>query len=168
MNLYVMRHGAAAARGSSSVRTDRQRPLTTKGARRIRQVAREMKAMGLSFDLVLSSPYPRARQTAEIVAKKLRARPSLRLTDRLAVGSSPQRLLEDLRDLRPMPHSMLLVGHEPFLSNLISLLLSGRTGLHLELKKGGLCHLTVELHRPHPRATLHWLLTPGQVIRICK
>lgn len=165
MNLYVMRHGAAAARGSSTVRTDRQRPLTAKGARRIRQVARAMKATGLSFDLVLSSPYPRARETAELVAGKLRALPRLRLTDRLAVGSSPQRLLEDLSNLRPIPRSVLLVGHEPFLSSLVSLLLSGRTGLHLELKKGGLCHLTVEPQRSHSRATLHWLLTPGQMIK---
>jgi phosphohistidine phosphatase len=165
MKLYVLRHGAASARDSLRVRTDRKRPLTAKGARRIRQVARAMKAMGLSFDVVLSSPYLRAQQTAEIVVAKLRLQRCLQLTDRLAVGAIPRHLMEDLRELRPAPRSVLLVGHEPFLSSLVSLLLAGRTGLHVELRKGGLCHLTMPAQRTHPRATLHWLVTPAQLLK---
>ena len=92
-----------------------------------RQIAEAMEALELSFDLILSSPYLRARQTAEIVAEAFKARKRLELSDSLTPGGSTKKLVELLNRLQPSPESVLLVGHEPYLSGLISLLVSGDT-----------------------------------------
>ncbi len=59
-----------------------------------------------------------------------------------------------------------MVGHEPFLSEMVSRLLTGSVAPVIALKKGGLCKLTVESFKPVCRATLEWLLTPGQLAKI--
>lgn len=163
MDLYIMRHGIAAARGAPDLATDRQRSLTEEGRTKLRKITRAMKAMELSFDLILSSPYLRAKQTAEIVAGELKARKRLELADELAPGTSPKLFLERLRRSQMLPESVLVVGHEPHLSSLISLLLSGSPTLQIELKKGGLCKLAVPALKTERRATLEWLLTPKQM-----
>ena len=90
------------------------------------QIAEAMEELELSFDLILSSPYLRARRTAEIVAEHLEAGRKLELSDTLTPGGSTRRLVELLNRLQPSPESILLVGHEPYLSGLISLLVSGK------------------------------------------
>jgi phosphohistidine phosphatase len=122
-----------------------------------------MEALGLSFDLILSSPYLRARQTAEIIAEALKARKKLELSDNLTPGGSAKKLVDLLNHLRPSPESVLLVGHEPYLSTLISLLVAGDASLAMVMKKGGLCKLSVESLAPGRCATLEWLLTPKQM-----
>jgi phosphohistidine phosphatase len=62
-----------------------------------------------------------------------------------------------------MPANVLLVGHEPGLSQLISLLVAGEAGVSILLKKGSLCKLSVESLKPGRCATLEWLLTPKQM-----
>ena len=122
-----------------------------------------MGALELSFDLILSSPYLRARQTAEIVAEVLKARKKLELSEFLTPGGSTKKLVELLRHRHPPPESVLLVGHEPYLSGLISLLVSGRESIAVTMKKGGLCMLSTE-ELAHGRcAGLEWLLTPKQM-----
>ena len=68
MNLYLLRHGIAAERGAGQSAGDADRPLTTKGRRKLRRAAAAMRTMQLSFDVILSSPLVRARQTAELIA----------------------------------------------------------------------------------------------------
>ena len=72
MMLYLMRHGLAVEPGSPGFKMDADRALTHKGRRQLRKIARAMKGMELEFDLILSSPFVRARQTAEIVAATLK------------------------------------------------------------------------------------------------
>lgn len=100
---------------------DRQRSLTARGKSRIRKIAAAMKAMGLSFDCILTSPLRRARQTADMVAKVLPARDKLILTGTLAAGRREGAVLKFLAGMKPRPKNVLLVGHEPQLSGLISL-----------------------------------------------
>ena len=69
MNLYILRHGIAVEHGAPGYAKDADRPLTPEGERKLGQIAEAMKALELTFDLILSSPYLRARQTAEIVAE---------------------------------------------------------------------------------------------------
>ena len=71
MNLYLLRHGIAVEPGTPGCEKDSERPLTPKGKRQLRQIAAAMKKMDLRFDLILSSPFLRARQTAEIIAESL-------------------------------------------------------------------------------------------------
>ncbi len=163
MNLCLLRHGIAVERGSPGYAQDADRPLSPEGERKLRVIAEAMQALELSFDLVLSSPYLRAHQTAEVVAKTLDLRKKLRFSDSLVPDGSTRRLVEFLNRLQPAPESVLLVGHEPYLSGLISLLVAGKRSCSVTLKKGGLCRLTTESLKHGRCAALEWLLTPGQM-----
>ena len=163
MNLYVLRHGIAVEPGTPGYEKDADRPLTPKASANCGRSPTAMEALELSFDLILSSPYLRALQTAEIVAKALKGRKKVELSDSLTPGGSTKKLVELLNRLQPSPESVLLVGHEPYLSGLISLLVSGDAGFAVVMKKGGLCKLSTESLKPGRCAALEWLLTPKQM-----
>src|SRR5712691_710324 len=163
MNLYVLRHGLAVEHGAPGYARDADRPLTPKGKRKLEQIADAMDAMALSFGLILSSPYTRARQTAEIVADTLHARKKLEYSEDLVPDGSFKKLIEGLNDLKSRPEDVLLVGHEPYLSGLISLLVSGDSDFSVVMKKGGLCKLFIESLKHGRCAALEWLLTPRQM-----
>lgn len=164
MNLYILRHGLAVEPGTPGYGKDSDRPLIPEGERKLVQIARAMKALDLSFDLILSSPYLRARQTAEIVAKAFKLGKSLEFSDTLTPSGSFKKLIESLNRADPAPDSVLLVGHEPYLSELISLLVSGDVGSRVVMKKAGLCKLSTESLAPGRCAVLEWLLTPKQMM----
>lgn len=139
---------------------DSERPLTGKGRRQLRRSAAAMKRMKLRFDLVLSSPYVRARETAEIVVEELDLKKRLRLSDTLKCENEPESMIVEIGRLKPAPKNLLLVGHEPYLSELVSRLVSGNGGLAMDFKKGGLCKLEMEKLDGRVVARLLWLLTP--------
>jgi phosphohistidine phosphatase len=116
--------------------------------------------MEVSFDAILSSPLVRARQTAEIVARGLHSADELEFTDHLSPSGNMERLVEQINVLRPVPESVLLAGHEPYLSGFISLLCIGGPNLPMKLKKGALCRLEVESLSCGKCAVLEWLLQP--------
>lgn len=163
MNLFLLRHGIAVERGTSGYEKDADRSLTPKGERRLGQIADAMEGMGLTFGLILSSPYVRARQTAEIVADTLGLKKKLEFSEALTPDGDAKALIAALNELDPKPDNVLLVGHEPFLSGLISTLTSGEPRVGIDFKKGGLCKLEVETLRHDRCATLAWLLTPRQM-----
>ena len=160
MNVFILRHGIAVERGTKGFEKDSERPLTAKGKRQLRNSAAAMKRMKLRFDLILSSPYVRARQTAEIVAEELKLKKRLKLSDTLKYENNPEAMISQITTLKPMPKNLLLVGHEPYLSNLISRLVSGNGNMAMDFKKGGLCKVEVENLREGTTAQLVWLLTP--------
>jgi phosphohistidine phosphatase len=160
MNLYFLRHGIAIDPSAPGIAKDAERPLTPKGRRRLRQIAEAMGALKISFDVVLSSPYVRAKQTAEIVVKTLKHRKKLKFSDELTPGGNPKSLIQQLNDLRPKPKNILLVGHEPYLSKLIALLTAGNTNMEIDLKKGSLCKLETDSLRYARCATFVCLLAP--------
>jgi phosphohistidine phosphatase len=160
MELYILRHGLAAERGSNEYPSDDQRPLTPEGIKKLRRTSRSMQSIGLTFDLILTSPYVRARQTADIVATSLGLEGVLEPSALLEPGGDLQALIADLASRRKGVERILLVGHEPMLSSMISLLLSGEEDLDITLKKGGLCKLAIRAISPGRCATLEWLLAP--------
>ncbi len=163
VNIFLLRHGIAAEPGTPGIKTDAERPLIPKGEQRLRKAAAAMEKMGLSFDVIISSPYLRAKQTAEIVAKILKLEKRLSISCDLIPGGDPQALIRQLNALKPEPENILLVGHEPFLSRLIALLATGGTSATIEIKKGSLCKLEAEELECGHCATLKWLLTPRQM-----
>ena len=163
MNIFVLRHGIAAEPGTPGISKDADRPLTPKGERKLWQVADAMVALDLSFDLILTSPYVRAMQTAELIAEALTAKKKLEQSDHLVPGGSARKLIEEIAARKPSPDNVLLVGHEPSLSELISFLISGDTHASVLMKKGGLCKLSVESLQYGRCALLEWLLTPRQM-----
>jgi phosphohistidine phosphatase len=163
MNLYVLRHGIAAEPGAPGYEKDSERPLTPKGRHQLWQIAAAMKKMDLRFDLILFSPFLRATQTAEIIAESLKLKKQPGLSDALTPDGNPKALIRQLNELKPVPENVLLVGHEPYLSCLISLLTTGRVDLMMDFKKGGLCKLEAEYLLYGRCAKLVWLLTPRQM-----
>jgi phosphohistidine phosphatase len=163
MNLYLLRHGLAVDHGTPGYARDADRPLTPKGERKLARIADAMGELELSFDLILSSPYTRARQTAEIIAAALNARKKLEFSEGLTPDGSFKTLIEGINQLESRPDNVLLVGHEPHLSGLISLLVSGDSSFRVVMKKGGLCKLSIESLKHGRCAVLEWLLTPRQM-----
>ena len=162
MNLFLLRHGLAVEREEFHFASDELRPLTPKGKRQLRKITAALRAMELRFDAILSSPLVRARQTAEIAAADLRLKKRLSFADELKPGASAKRLIQKINRLKPAVKNLLLVGHEPDLSELISLLVTGGPGLQLDFKKGGLAKLEVGKLRAGRCAALAWLVTPKQ------
>lgn len=166
MNLYLLRHGLAADLETHGLTKDSERPLTSKGERKLWRIAEGMKALELSFDIILSSPYLRARQTADIIAKALHMSKKVEFSETLTPAGSAKKLIELLKGITPAGENVLLVGHEPHLSEFISLLVSGKPGFSVIMKKGGLCKLGIESLSYGRCAALEWLLTPVQMASI--
>jgi len=164
MNLYLMRHGIAAASDQPGIESDSGRPLTAKGTKRMRRAARGLRRLGVSFDTVLTSPFVRARQTAEIVAESLGLEAQLEEIPELAPQSSVDHLISRLTRFQDKEH-VLLVGHNPLLGHAASFLIAGKKeiSLEIELKKGGLCRIEIDGLPPGTPGTLHWFLTPKQL-----
>lgn len=164
MNLYFLRHGLAVERDPQSFPDDSRRPLLSKGEDRIRSLGAALRALEVSFDRILSSPYLRASQTAEIVAATLGLKKRLEFRDELSPGGDSKALIRYVNRLRPVPENVLLVGHEPDLSQLISQLISGGPATAIDMKKGGLAKLEISAELCYARcAALAWLLTPKQM-----
>jgi phosphohistidine phosphatase len=172
MELYFLRHGIASRRDDPKYKDDSLRPLTAKGREKMQYVALGMKNLDLTFDIILSSPYVRAKQTAEIVAKYGRTQgPPLRiknkkihLTNNLLPPASIEELLKEVHDSFPKSKKVLFVGHEPHLTEMISSLLKSDKPLNIDLKKGGLCCLNIdEASSKNANASLMWLLIPTQL-----
>jgi phosphohistidine phosphatase len=132
----------------------------------MRRIAKGMQASGLSYDLVLSSPYLRAHQTAEIVTQVLTTPEGVVLAETLTPEGNPRQLVEALRIDHRERQDVLLVGHEPYLSRLISTLLTGGPNLSVMMKRGGLCALDVQTLRFGRCASLVSLLSPRQLRRL--
>jgi phosphohistidine phosphatase len=160
MKLYLLRHGDAGERNAEGYTTDAARTLTPKGIKRTRQLANALRQMEISFDAIYSSPLIRAQQTAEIIARSLQLEKQLRTTSQLAPDYALTDALLLIEGAVVKAKAILLVGHEPQFSQLISLLCTGGTHLGLVLKKGGLCRLELTAIKSGPCATLEWLLSP--------
>jgi phosphohistidine phosphatase len=156
--VYLIRHAVAFDRDRKRWPDDRQRVLTPHGIRKFRKGARGLERLVGSVDCVLTSPWLRARQTAEILTK-VAGWPKPIDTLALAPGRTPAQALEALR-ARDV-ESVALIGHEPDLSELLAVCLAGPQVRALgQLKKGGAASLCFPaLVRPG-QASLEWLLTP--------
>jgi len=163
MDLYLLRHAIAVERGTPGFEVDHLRPLTAEGRDKMKEIAVGMRALELRFDIIFTSPYVRARETAEIAATVLRLKRRVRLEEALRADHSPPQFVARLVATCANQDAVLAVGHEPFLSSLASWLVGVPARPILAMKKGGLCKLTVSELRPRPRAQLDWLLTPRQL-----
>lgn len=163
MELYFLRHAIAIKRGTPGYEDDRLRPLTPEGREKMERLAGGMKALGLSFDGIFSSPSLRARATAEMVGETFKLLPKLKLSKHLAPDGNSHLFIAQIIRMRRASLRLLVVGHEPYLSGLAGMLVGGRGGVGLQLKKGGLCKLTTDNLKFGRCAELKWLLTPRQL-----
>jgi phosphohistidine phosphatase len=166
MNLYIIRHAIAVDEGTVGYESDSERPLTDKGRKKMRAIAKGLRNIGVEFDLILSSPYVRARETAEILAEVFKMKKNITFTESLIPLATPELLIGEINETYSV-ESIAVVGHEPHLSTLIGILVAENAKLDVTLKKGGVCYITADdLHHNDHRATLEWLLTPGILTEI--
>ncbi len=154
--LYIVRHGIAEERGEQWP-DDTKRPLTEDGIISLRRSARGLDRVGVSFDLMLTSPLVRTRQTAEVIAAELNPVPQILSVESLAPGGSHQAVLNDL-EKHSRRHRIALVGHEPGIGELAARLIGTRHAI--EFKKGAVCRIDVDALPPTAPGDLRWLLTP--------
>lgn len=165
-DLYILRHGIAVEPGTPGIPDD-ERPLTPKGRRRMHQVARGLRRLDLGLDRIVTSPLPRARETAEIVAEELDAEDLPETADVLRAGSDAQAIRNWLRERTE--DRLMIVGHNPGLTDLVTLLvLGGVNGPRprvYELKKGGIAALRPSADSGD-RFDLTWAATPRLIRRL--
>jgi phosphohistidine phosphatase len=154
MKIYFLRHGLATDR-SEWKDDDALRPLTEEGKDKIARTAATISKLDLGLDVILSSPFVRAYQTAEIVAQKLGLDDKLIKDDRLVPGLKASHLVEILHE-QSHAQAIMLVGHEPDFSDTISGLVGGG---RIVCKKGGLALVELE-HPGSAHGKLIWLLPP--------
>ncbi|QIW24423.1 phosphohistidine phosphatase SixA [Sulfolobus sp. S-194] len=151
LSLIIVRHGDAEPQIEG--KDDKDRRLVKKGLKQMKRVASFLDEIGVKIDKVVSSPYLRAYQSAEAILDKIGV-DSLKIEtyDDLIPDKDPSQFLEKIKEF-PDNLTVLIVGHEPYLSGLIKLL----TGANIEIKKGGIAMIDYDLKEN--KGVLKMLLT---------
>ncbi len=151
MEVYLLRHGIA-----EDGYPDSARALTSEGKEKLRRV---LKRAGVKPSLMITSPYRRAVETAEIAAEVLGYEGDIERSQALTPDRSPAEVWEELR-ARKDEGSVLLASHEPLMSAAAAFLL-GAPGLHVDMKKAALVRIDVDRFGAQPLGVLKWMLTPA-------
>ena len=155
MELYLLRHGIAEdARPGMG---DSDRALTREGREKLRRVLTRAHEAGVAPTVILSSPYRRAVETAQLAAETLAYRGEIVRTSALVPNASPALTWDEVRVLGGQ-EVVLLASHEPLMSSLCAYLL-GAPSLQVDFKKGALARIVCGSTGPAPRGVLKWLIT---------
>jgi phosphohistidine phosphatase len=166
MMLYILRH--ATAEETSSSGDDGARRLTQKSKEKMVGAAAGLREMELKFDLILTSPLARATETAEIVAAAYDNTPSPQVLPALATGVPPTEAVAALRQYGKHDHVMI-VGHEPQLTAIASIVLTGASDvIQIKLKTGGCIAIDLPARFDRGGGELRWMLTHGQLRQMRK
>jgi len=157
MQIYVLRHGVAEDRLPG--RPDSERALTAEGKEKVLRALRRARAGGASPSLILSSPYRRALETAQLAAETLGYEGKIVRTRALEPESSPHDAWEEIRT-RPDERAILLAGHEPLFGALVAFLL-GNARMWVDMKKGAMVRIDCDSFGREPSGILRWMLTPA-------
>jgi len=154
--LYLLRHGLAVAHGTPGYEED-ERPLTPKGERRMRKIARGLERLKVRPDRVISSPLPRAFRTAELAVEG-----PVETADTLRAGADASAIRDWILQLRA--EEPMIVGHNPWISELVALLPLGEAlPLGVDLGKGGVAAFDV----PESECfRLDWIATPRMLRKL--
>jgi phosphohistidine phosphatase len=161
MDLFILRHGKAGK--SSEGTADAARALTRDGKDEIKKVAQWMKVNKFTFDAIATSPLKRAFGTAKIIATVLGQKDRLTVWDELAPGGDPDTVCYNASNYGDNA-AVLIIGHEPALSLLISQIIGGKGNGSIVLAKAGLAKIQHYSFTQRPSGDLQWLLTPQQML----
>jgi len=157
MEIYLVRHGAAHTKED-----DPERHLNKDGLEQCHLSGRALRRLDTMFDLVISSPKVRARQTAEIIADEVGyPKDEIKVTETLEPMASPKDTTSYLNNFTEKKNIML-AGHLPLLGNLASELLSESTQISLYFEAGAVCKIDVDQPISHT-GIFRWFLTPKQL-----
>lgn len=155
LHLYLIRHAKAFPKGAD-YSNDALRPLTAEGLQQAEQLQQALTRLGVAFDILLSSPWTRAIQTAQ--ALKASSAEHFAVIPELADNNFPA-LLTALRCFEQEDAHIALVGHQPWLEQLASWLITGKSKtMRLNIKKASILKLSGALNAG--KVKLHWLLPP--------
>jgi phosphohistidine phosphatase len=164
-HLYLVRHAIAEERGSAWP-DDAKRPLSEEGIKKWRRQAAGLVAFKARPDLILTSPFVRARQTADYLAAAWPKSPKVVEIDALRADARPRDVPKALEPYGKHA-SLALVGHEPHLGELAALLIGLKTPQ--PFRKGGVALIDVAILPPPPGSgTLQWWLTPRLLRALAK
>jgi phosphohistidine phosphatase len=165
VRLLIVRHGPAGdpEEWEREGRDDRLRPLTPKGKKEVRKAAAGLIQLVPALDLLATSPWTRAAQTAEIVNKEFGC--DIAEVEQLTSDHRPEDLMPWLQE-QQRHESVGLVGHEPHLGLLVGYLLTGKSASFVDLKKGGACLLDLDDPSRPGSGVLQWLLTDRELRRL--
>jgi phosphohistidine phosphatase len=164
--LYLMRHGIAADLESGGSSDDARRPLTPEGKLKLRGIAKGLDRLGVSLDWIVTSPLKRAVETAEIVRDVLAPSAVMDTCEALAPGAVTSQKVISFLSQHPDRTRVILVGHEPSLSELASEWIGSGHAANLAFKKGGCCLISFDESPPKPPGLLSWWLTPRIMRRL--
>jgi phosphohistidine phosphatase len=156
LELYLIRHGLAAQRGSEYP-DDSKRPLTHRGISAVRKEARALNALKIGFDLIITSPLTRTKQTADLIAETLETKPAVTTSDALAPAGTPAAVMTELAR-HAKKGRIALVGHEPNIGELAARLIGARSPI--AFKKGAMCRIDFEVLPPKAIGQLRWFIPP--------
>lgn len=166
MELYIVRHGIAIDREDPKCPADPDRFLTAEGIEKTSEVAKGLAKISEAPDLVLTSPYVRAVQTAEIVGEALEySKQKIRKTEALLPGAEPQQLFRELTREKDLS-AVFVFGHAPHLDELIATALGSKHSISA-LKKAGVALVELKRLTP-PNGQLVWLATPKLLRKVGK
>ena len=153
MDIYVLRHGEAEERETGLA--DRDRKLTAKGKRDLKEILKLARKAEVSPALILTSPLRRAQETAAIAADVLGCKQVME-TRNLLPGASPEQIWKEICSDYKV-EKILLAGHQPHLGSLIGLLLEA--AVMVDLKKGAMVRIETHGKLGPPRGVLKWMIT---------
>ena len=158
MQLYIVRHGIAIDREDPKCPPEAERYLTEEGVEKTKQVAEAVAALGIQADLMFSSPYVRATQTAAIFASELEySKQKIRRTDSLLPGAEPGAFLRELAREKDVS-TVLCFGHAPHVDGLLAAAVGASRHI-TSMKKAGVALVELKKLSP-PNGQLVWLITP--------
>ena len=163
MDLFILRHGYAGNRLSDPMK-DIKRELTISGKKEVVEIAKSLKKLGVKFNVIFSSPFTRAFQTAQIIAEEYKLTEQIEQSEELKPDGSKGSLYNKLSKLS-IDSVILVVGHEPYLSGMINDIISNDNynknhNNNIILKKAGLSRIKITSTVPKFKGELRWLLTP--------
>jgi phosphohistidine phosphatase len=162
--LFVLRHGEAG-KSIPDLGKDTRRHLTVSGRQKIEKIAYGLKDSEINFDIIITSPINRARETADVVAEILKIKDRVENNDNLKPEGNRLELYRKISGSRQNA-SVLIVGHEPYLSSLIGDIIAANPNSHIALKKGGMAKIAITSFSPRISGELRWLLTPRQLRKL--
>ena len=173
VDLYILRHGDAEPLGLNS-QDDADRSLTSEGLEVMARAGQGMCRMGITLDVLLSSPKKRARQTAQIVHEELSLVSPITFSDSITTGSWKELLVEvnvanthtNKQYSQYLDAGVMIVGHEPYLGQLIGVLTTGVSSCFTELVPGSLCKLRLRKIAYRQVGTIQWMLTPEHLMLV--
>jgi len=157
MNLYIVRHGIALNVGEAGIKKDADRTLSPEGREKTKQAAEGLARLGCRPDRIATSPLPRARETAEIMAEVLNPKTEVEPCDFLLPGAAARDVLDWAA--REGGDEIMIVGHAPDVETITAeWLTSGE--LDVTFKKSAACCVRFEEELEPGAGTLAWLIQP--------